>query len=258
MADIQPETPPGQPPRKVTPTVLRRSLFEPHVRFWLIAAGILFVAMLYYLASELQKWNQVREIVNHGVTVTAAITAMGDGSLRGTVSPDNPVELHFTYNDRDYAVAGWLEGRTEPISIKQADGDNKYSVVSIRIDPNDPTKWTYLTQTPPIVHAMLGPGIMALFAVIALAVGLARRARVLSIWKTGVAEQYIVESVGGPTALAPASRAARFRSLDERDQRLICVIIPQRLAALKPGDVRWLIHPPGKPTAALAAVVYEK
>ena len=111
--------------------------------------------MFCFLASELYKWNQVRNIVNNGTPIIATITAMGDGSLRGTVSPDNPVELQFTYNDHECAVDGWLEGRTESISMKQS--------VPIRIDPNDPTKWTYLTQTPPVCVKALGPGLMARF-----------------------------------------------------------------------------------------------
>jgi hypothetical protein len=240
---------PGPPPRAVTPTVLRRSILEPRVRFWWIAGVILLVAMCDFLVSEFLNWRQEARIVSDGVPIIATITAMGDGSLRGTVSPDNPVRMAFTYNGQDYSVAGWLEGRQESISIQQP--------VPIKIDPNDPNQWTYRTQIPPIAHALVEPGLMAPFTAAALTASVLLRRRILRTWTNGVAEEFVVETVGGPTALAPASRAVRFRSMNGRDQRLICISIPQRLATMKPGDVQWLIHPPGKPAAALAAVVYE-
>ena len=249
MAETIFDKPPGPPPRALTPAVRRRSLLEPRVRFWWIAGLILAAAMSEFLVSELMTWNQERDIVLHGTTITATITAMGDGSLRGTVSPDNPVHLEFNYNGTEYGVNGWLEGRKESISIDQK--------VTIRINSNDPTEWTYRTEIPPIGHALMEPGMMGTFAAAALLTSYILRSRVLSIWKTGIAEQYEVETVGGPTALAPASRAVRLRSLRGRDQRLISLSIPQRLAKLKPGDLLWLIHPPGRPTVALPALVYD-
>jgi hypothetical protein len=250
MAETAIDQSPGPPPRALTPAVRRRSLLEPRVRFWWIAGLILTAAMGEFLVSGLMTWNQERNIVTSGTPVTATIDAMGDGSLRGTVSPDNPVHLEFNFNNQEYGVDGWLEGRTESISKNQK--------VTIRIDPNDPTKWTYRTEIPPISHALLEPGMMATFAAAALLASFVLRSRVLSIWKSGIAEQYEVETVGGPTALAPASRSVRFRSLHGRDQRLISISIPQRLARLKPGDVLWMIHPPGRPTTALPAIVYDR
>ena len=250
MAAIEVTKSPGPPPRALTPAVRRRSLIDPRVRFWWIAAVILLVSVVYFLITQLLKWNGELHIVRTGTPVIATITAMGDGSLRGNVSPENSVAMSFTLNDRQYQAIGWLEGRTESMSLGQK--------VNIKVDPDNPEQWTYRTAMPPIAHALLEPGLMAPFAAAAFVVSYVLRRRVLATWQNGVAEQYAVEKVGGPTALAPASRAVRFRSLNGRDQRLVCVLIPQRLANLKPGDVQWLIHPPGKPAAALAAVVYEE
>ena len=251
MAEKRLEADPGTGPRALTAKVRRRSLFEPAVRFWWIATLILAIAMAEFLVSEILQWRHEVELAAHGTPVSATVMSMGpDGSLHGTQSPDNPVRLDFTYNGHDYSVAGWLDGRTEPITVKEQ--------VTIRIDPNDPTQWTYWSETPPIGRALLDSGMMAGFVAVTLGISFFLRRRVLSTWTTGVAEQYEVIRVGGTSALAPASRVVHFASLNGRkNQRLIRLLIPQRAANPRQGEVYWLIHPPKKTSPVLAAVLYQ-
>ena len=241
---------PPAAPRELTPRVLRRTVFEPQVRFWWVSAFVLAVGLLYFLVTELQVWNQECYVVKHGTPVIATITAIGDGQLRYNVSPDNSVAMSFSLNGQQHQAIGWLEGRTETLNLNQQ--------VPIKVNPDDPTQWTYRTDTPPLTRAFLTPGLMAPFAVAAGLASFIHRKRLIHTWKTGVAEQYVVERVGGQTALAPASRAVQFANPNGRkEQRLIRLLIPQRVANPKPGDVFWLIHPPKKTSPVLAAVLYQ-
>jgi hypothetical protein len=161
--------------------------------------------------------------------------------------PDSPVRLVFDFNGSSNTVRGFLEGRVDPISPRQQ--------VSIRIDPNDPQHWTYLTTAPPIVRGLLASLLVFPFAAAALLAAWFLRRRVLRIWKTGDAELFMVESTS-QSALAPSSRVVRCKDVDGRSALLVRVFVPRNLADLRPGDVLWLIHRPGKPAAALAAMAY--
>src|ERR1700722_3639737 len=57
MAAIEVTKSPGPPPRALTPAVRRRSLIDPRVRFWWIAAVILLVSVVYFLITQLLKWK---------------------------------------------------------------------------------------------------------------------------------------------------------------------------------------------------------
>jgi len=247
---LPPSPPP--PPRALTPRALRRSLVEPRVRFWWATALVLLAAAVFFLVLYSSKWYEELKIVQHGTSITATVHRVGDSEVNGVgnLPPDYPVVLQFDFNDVQYTVSGYLEGRKESISPKQK--------VPIKIDPDDPNQWTYLTESPPIweSEAVLSAGLMAPFVAAAALVSWLLRRRVLATWQTGTANLFMVEGTT-QTALAPSSRAVRCRPLEGRDHRLVSVFIPRRVADPKVGELLWLIHPPGKPAAALAAIAYE-
>jgi hypothetical protein len=241
--------PPPPPPRALTPVARRRSFLEPNVRFWWLAGVVLAIVTIGFLVDNLIQWRQKLDIVRHGTAVTAIIDKIGDqdSNARANISPDYPVTMQFDLGGDQYSVQGYLEGRTEPLSLKLS--------VPIRVDPANPNNWTYLTDAPPLGQALLSASLVAPFAIALGTVAMILRRRVLRIWTSGVSQPYAVESIG-QTALAPMSRVVRCRDLEGRTKRLVSVCIPQRLAQPKVGDVLWLIHPPGKPTAALPAIAY--
>jgi hypothetical protein len=127
--------------------------------------------------------------------------------------------------------------------------------VQIRVDPDDPQHWTYRTDAPPIMHALLASLLVLPFSLAGLIVAFVHRRGVLRTWRTGVAAQYIVEKVGH-SSLAPVSWALYCRAADGQTARLVHVFIPRHLGHARPGDVLWLIHPLNKPRAAVAAMAY--
>jgi hypothetical protein len=242
---------PEAPPREITPGVMRRSLMEPRVRFWWLTAGVLFLVALYFLVDRSLNWIEELHIIRNGTSVSATITQIGadETAGRSNVSPDNEVDLQYDFGGNTYHVNGFLEGRTESISLKQ--------VVPIKIDPDKPDHWTYLSDVPPLTHVLLSAGLVAPFAIAAGVVGFIRRRRVLRIWRQGVANPFVVETIR-QTALAPSSRFVGCRSMEGRVLELVWVFIPRRIADPKRGDVLWLIHAPMRTTMALPALAYEE
>jgi hypothetical protein len=243
-----PPTPP-RPPRDVTGAVRRRSVLEPRVRFWWLAGLVLLVLSLYLIVDGTLNWSEDLSIVRHGTPVTATVSAVGEGEVSGraNLSPEYPVTLEFQFEGVDYVVKGHLDGRTEPISLKDS--------IPIKVDPANPKHWTYLTTAPPIGPVFLSAGLVAPFALAALTISWVLRARIMRVWRTGQANPFIVETTL-QTALAPRSRAVRCRAVEGRTKRLVQVFVPRHLGTPKPGDVLWLIHPAGNPTVVLAAMNY--
>ena len=244
------ELPPGPPapPRVVTQVVRRRSWIEPRVRFWWLAAAAICAVAIYLGVYLVLHWLEDVRLVNNGTPVTATITRIGDSGARGNASPDNDVELSFSFHDVQNEVDGYLVGRDKPISLQDQ--------VQIRIDPNDPTKWTYLTQPPDIWRQFFVVALILPVAAAAIIVSIVLRRRILSTWAEGTAQPFVIVSTG-QTALAPGSLMVRCTALDGRDQRLVSVFIPRKFGPLNRGEPVWLIHPPGKPAAALAVLAYQ-
>jgi hypothetical protein len=229
--------------------VLRRSLMEPRVRFWWLTASVLTLITLYFLLDRSLNWLEELHIIRNGTPVSATIIQIGQDETAGRtdVSPDNEVDLQYDFGGKTYQVNGFLEGRTEVISLKD--------VVPIKIDPAKPERWTYLTDVPPLTHVLLSAGLVAPFAVAVGLAGFIRRQRVLRTWTEGVAHPFVVEAIR-QTALAPSSQYIGCREMEGRARELVWVFVPRRLANPKVGDILWLIHPVGKPKAALPALAY--
>jgi hypothetical protein len=241
---------PSAPPRELTDLVRRRSLQEPRVRFWWLTALVLLAVAIGFLVHDLSRRQEELHIVNSGVPISATVIAVGEGEVEGraNLSPEYPATLQYFYDGQEYDEKGFLEGRTDPISLKQT--------VPIKIDPASPKNWTYLTTTPPIGPAFLSALLVAPFALGPLLISYLLRRRLLRTWQTGMANPFAVEAIS-QTALAPSSRAVRCRPLEGSSRQILTVFIARRTADPKPGDLLWLIHPPGKSSPVLAAVAYE-
>ena len=153
--EMPPEPPPL--PRPLTLAARKRSWLEPRVRFWWAAALVLAVAGAYFLVTQTMDWLEELKVVRQGTPVTATVVAVGEGEVEGVgnLPPSSHVKLKYTYQNVDYGVDGFLEGRKEPISPKQ--------LVPVKIDPAAPEHWTYLTEAPPMLRAFLSTIILLPF-----------------------------------------------------------------------------------------------
>src|SRR5580658_5746278 len=249
---------PPKAPRPVTAAANRRTWMEPRVRAWWLAAGALLAISAFFAVARLIEWNRVRWVVNHGRTVNAVIDQIGpyDQGIRGNASPDNDVRIHIVADDLDKdldlkgadavsALEGYLDGRTALISLNDK--------IQIRIDPDDPTVWTYRTDTPPLLGKMFSAGLVLGPALVCLAAAFWVRRGVVRIWTSGVAQEFAVVK-SHQTAAAPLSRVVLCTSLDGKSNQPIKVVVPMKLADPLPGQLIWLIYPAGKPHKAIAAM----
>jgi len=245
---------PAPPPRVVSPLVLRKSWFEPRVRFWWLVAFVLAVSATSFLVVDLLEWNDERYVIQNGATVEAVITMIGEGEAQGRSNIDPTeftVTLSFNFENQDYTVKGFLEGPDLPRAISLKDK------IEIKIDPRKPSRWTFRKRDlPPLSRAFFSTGLVLPFALAAALVsGLIRR-RVLGVWRDGKATLFVVHAIG-QSALAPRSRVLRCLPAEGQEHRLVQVHTPRRLADFKPGDYLWLIHHPGNYNGALPALVYD-
>lgn len=81
--------------------------------------------------------------------------------------------------------------------------------------------------------------------------------RVIRTWRNSGALEYAVVSTTR-SALAPLSHLVRCEPISVgADRRLVTVYLPARFAKPAPGEVLWIMHPPGRPQASIAAAAYE-
>jgi hypothetical protein len=85
---------------------------------------------------------------------------------------------------------------------------------------------------------------------------LRRRRRILRTWRDVEAQPFNVTETWH-TALAPMSHAVRCVAASGRDQNVVTVYLPARFPQPQTGEVLWIIHPPGKLKAAVAARAFQ-
>ena len=259
--------PPPRPPRPLTNAVRHRTLMEPRVRAWWLAGLALLAISGFFAVTRLIEWNRVRWLVHHGTPAVATIWQIGEdqAEMQSNASPDSIVYMYYFPNDlmqekpkhsdreKQY-ITGFLDGRTELINLHDEKGNP--TTVHIKVDPGDPTLWTYRNNRPP-----LGPEFFSALLVLAPAIGCLviaylARGRVTRTWTEGVAREFAVVS-SHQTAAAPLSRVVSCTALDGTDSQPIKVVVPMRLGDPQPGQLLWLIHPAGKPAAAIPAISYQ-
>jgi hypothetical protein len=136
--------------------------------------------------------------------VKARVEQAGGERVGGrAVPPGVSVQLSYDWEGQRRESWGMLEGREPPDEVILTK-----STIPIRVDPEDPQRWTYRRQPPGIVADLLGAALAFALAPLALLASVALRRGVLRTWRDGEAADAIVVGRHG-TALAPGTRAVK-------------------------------------------------
>jgi hypothetical protein len=246
----EPPPAPAGPPRELTSAVRRRAWRERHVRVWLVLGLALLGVTLYYAGSRTWWWWQESRLIRSGLKVQAEI--MGpyvgeDWPANKVLGPDAQVDLVYEVNGKKYRPHSALVGRKEQIKTR--------SLIPIFVNPKDPEQWTPRQSPPWLPGELFATFLLAPAAVLLLVIAWVKRTQVLRIYRDG--EAILAEVVGiGQTPSAPLSRLIRCAVDCDDRARLVKTVLPasQKLA---PGDLIWLITPPGKPEPAIPAALFE-
>ena len=248
-ADVDFPAPPPDAPRPITPRVRRRAWAEPRVRAVALSALAASLACAYLLVSRYVEWRREAALVTQGTPVDALVTVGGTITLANKqVPPGTVVVLEYTVGGRKVTVTGTLKGRKTYITTGRT--------VPIRVDPEDPERWTALTEPRPMRLELIGGLIVLPFAAVLVAAALFMRWRVLSLWRDGVVTPAVVMDTRH-TAVAPRTHAVRCTPVDPNDPRLLQAYVPARLGRPQQGDPLWLIARPAPSDRAVAAAWFE-
>lgn len=214
---IETTSPIPPPPRSIDPRVRRRTWNEPGVRFcWLMGAVLTVVAAL-FAVDGLQMWRWETALVRDGIPVDATIhTIAGISRAGASFDPSNPVQLQFPWQGQAYLTRGQrvLEDYGRFVTV----GDP----VNVRVDPNDPENWTFLTEAMPLGHRLLPAMLILPAAALTLLAGVWRRSRIVLLLCRGEATAALVLGTS-ISALAPCGGAVRCTPSREGDRRVFTV-----------------------------------
>jgi hypothetical protein len=225
-----------------------RVWFDPRVRFWVLVAGFLLLLFVYFSIARGMEWREESDLILHGTLVSATVGTAGVDRSGYVVPPATPVTLAFTVQGKPEQVDGMLEGHTARVSTGEA--------IQIRIDPNDPSRWTDLSEPRPLIGNLIGPMLLLPIVPVALLVAWLKRRRLIYSWKNGPAEAAVV-GARHQTALAPMAHVVKCSFRDREDKRLFVIYLPRHFSAHKTGDVIWLLASPHKNGPAIAAAWLE-
>ena len=256
-----PSQPPADPPRALTAAARRRAWTEPRVRrWWLLAAGVLLLT-LYVVLTQLAGWWSERRLLTEGSEVQAVVVAASDRLQSISVPdksmpPDSEATMEFELGGRTHTVKGQLPGHME--RGERITTGPKHPV-TLRVDPNDPSRWTDRTTPPPLLSRLVLPLSIGLPIVAALGlVALSGRGSASRIWRDGQAAPALVVGPAGQTPFAPRSSAVRCTPADSNDKRVFTVYLPAGAPAVAAGDVVWVVRPPDRPEPAYAAAWFAR
>lgn len=249
-----PHAVPPQPPdapRPVTGRVKRRALRDKHVKVWWMLGLALLAITTYYAASRAYAWSRETRLISHGQKVMAEVKSWEPGNPNTpkgkVVQADTPVDILYTVNGTSYRPYGQLAGRTKQITTGE--------IIPIFIDPADPTRFTARTEPATLSHELVGVMMLAPGVLLLLAVALWQWWRVISIYRGGEAVLAEVLSVGH-SASGPASRLVRCAVHQGDNDRIIKTVLPARQTP-NPGELLWLIAPPGRPHLGVPAILFQ-
>src|ERR1700690_3781944 len=83
-----PPPPPPPAPRPLNKLVLRRSWFEPYVRFWWLFALFLFATAAFYAVSAVLNLSTDQQLIEHGTLVQATVGGTAARHLPAETSVD--------------------------------------------------------------------------------------------------------------------------------------------------------------------------
>jgi hypothetical protein len=242
-------------PRPLTPRARRQSWWEPSVRaWWLVAIGITLV-LAFQLSLQLFEAHQARLRLSEWRHETVTIDKI-DGSPRATYTV-SPEYLATSIADMTYTDTAGVTHSLRGHLVAQFEPRHPGEKIELLIDPADPSVYTDRVRPAPLVEQLIIPGMLAPFPLIFAIVALVKRNRTRRLWQDGQRHQAQVVDVQ-KSAIAPRSAVLRCAVPDSREHRLFRLTIPRRLLP-KPqkGDTLDVITPPGEPTRAIAAMMYE-
>jgi hypothetical protein len=240
------------PPRPVTPQGSRRAWGDLRVRFWWLCAIALAIVTLIIAASRIAANIRERDLIQNGVKVTATVVGM-DGSTRvGWTQPrsdSHDVRLRAKMPDgQSLTLSGNLPSGAGVLKIG--------GEIEIKIDPNQPSRWTDRTEAHSWAADLVIPLSLLPIILLLLAIALLRRSQVLRIWRNGDLVQGIVHDLRH-SAMAPRSRLVRFTIPDLANSRIFSTLIPTSLGIPHEGDTIPIVAMPETPERSVAAQLYE-
>jgi hypothetical protein len=196
------------------------------VRFWWIAAVILFLVSVGFAVEGYLSWRTEADLIEHGTLVQATVTEAGGGLARRVIAEDAAWDVKFQFNGQTHLD----EGYPPYTEIRQHNGD----VIPIHIDPNDPDHWTNRPTPPPLSQKLVGLPFVLGMLVICLLFALVRMARLKKVCTQGKVGWATILSLG-QSSLAPRSYTARCTWADDTSPTVYSVFVPRRIAP-QPGD----------------------
>jgi hypothetical protein len=224
----------------------RRCWTEPSVRLWVLLSATILCMILIYSGDRLWFWMAENRLIEHGTIISAKVNEAGGVGIPGdSLPPTSAVKLEFDWHGQSQIVDGFLEDRAAADYIKV--GSN----VTIRVDPNDPTNWTYRSQITGIGEVLLVTWIMLPIPPLSFGVAMLKRNRLAKIWRSSGAALAVV-SKRRQTPIAPRSYAVHCSLADRSDKRLFVVYVPAKAGRFNKGDLLWILLARGGSRTAAA------
>jgi len=229
----------------------KQSWREPSVRSAFIGTFlvglILAIVTFRVVSNELES----RRFVSEGHSVQGRVTQLAGKDHADQLKRDAVLDARLAFklpgDEREREVDGKL-------SAKPAVLARKGELIDIIVS-KDGKKWIEKTEPASWSSVLMGSAFLLPVFILALAILLFNRARVLKRFKTG---EHRLGRVGDVlrSATSPGSRLLRVSLVEGEDKRLFNVIWPNQLGEIDADHAIDLIVDPKNPTKALAARAY--
>jgi hypothetical protein len=230
------------PPRPLTTKARHRSWVEGSVRVWLILAILVGVVTIFFATDQTLSALQLRRLIDHGTVVNAKVSDMSRGA----------------WFQLEYEVDGkTITSEQTPMMLKRQEQLQRGQTVPIRVDLDDPTKWTDRTRAElePIHRELIAAVILVPLFVLTVVMVFLKRRQVLRVWRDAPLVQAIVVETK-QSSMSPLSRVVRFTIGSGASTRIWSTLIPARAGIPAKDEVIDLVCPPGNPDLAIVAKLY--
>ncbi len=238
-------------PRPISSRAKRRSWAELPVRPWLLLSGIVALITIYFFVSRIMEVRSDRWLIQNGTPVDAQFIHIGGD----TVPKPRP-----RYEPLAAAITFALDGKPVRLDIMldAKPGAERVQIgkpFPIRVDPNNPERWTEQTEPRAWLHELAAAGLLVPLLVLVILVAWLRRMQMLRTWRDApLMHATVVASSNTPGA--PRSRIVLFTLTDAAEKRVWKMLLPVRAGIPRAGEGMWLICPEANPSRAVAASVY--
>jgi hypothetical protein len=238
-------------PRAVTPRALRRSWHERPVRLWLALSILVALATIYFTVRDVSAALRERRLIEHGERVKAKIELIDSSGNPRPVSRDQDRHLKLRYTPKS-----GRELVTElDLPPAAAPAINVGGTIDLMVDPDHPEVVTAQLQPRTWLASLAVVTMMVPVLLIAVALALWQRRRVLNVWRDGeLVEGTVVD--WHRSGLAPRSVVVRFTVDEGDDNRVFSTHWPNTAGPIQAGESIELVMPPGRPSRAIAAALY--